>query len=235
MVALTFSLGQWQLSRASYKQALQAAIQASQVLPALGQEVLVSTREPATLLHRRVVLTGQWIAEETVFLDNRPMRGRPGFWVMTPLRLAGSTQSVLVQRGWIARDFADRSRLAPVQTPVGVIEIQGRMALAPAKLYEFKGGDEHQIRQNLDIPAYRTETGLPLLDALVIQTGAVSEGLLRDWDLANTGVDKHHGYAFQWFGLCALLTGLYLWFQWLSPMRDKRKKRAAPAATTRSE
>jgi surfeit locus 1 family protein len=29
----------------------------------------------------------------------------------------------------------------------------------------------------------------------------------------NAGVDKHYGYAFQWFGIAALVAVLYLWFQ----------------------
>ena len=31
------------------------------------------------------------------------------------------------------------------------------------------------------------------------------------------GVEKHYGYAFQWFAMSALVLGLYLWFQWLRP------------------
>jgi surfeit locus 1 family protein len=48
---------------------------------------------------------------------------------------------------------------------------------------------------------------------------APSDGLLRNWPLIASGVDKHHGYAFQWFGLCALILILYVWFQIISPLR----------------
>jgi len=30
-----------------------------------------------------------------------------------------------------------------------------------------------------------------------------------------SGVERHHGYAFQWFGLAALIVFLYAWFQFL--------------------
>lgn len=142
--------------------------------------------------------------------------------MLTPLRLDGSDRVILVQRGWIPRDFADRSRLAPTLTPSGPVELTGRMALAPGKLYEFEGGEAGRIRQNLDIASFRLETGLNLLDALAIQTGAASEGLQRDWDAPDTGVDKHRGYAFQWYGLCALLAGLFVWFQWLAPALGRK-------------
>jgi surfeit locus 1 family protein len=177
----------------------------------------------AALSDRRVDITGLWLAAQTLYLDNRPMNGRPGFWVMTPLQLSGTDKVVLVQRGWIARDFVDRSRLAPVETSAQEVRLQGRMAPAPAKLYAFKGADTGLIRQNLDIGVLAAETGLPLLPVLVLQTGPASEGLQREWAAPNTGIDKHHGYAFQWFGLSALVLGLYVWFQWIIPLRRRSK------------
>lgn len=96
------------------------------------------------------------------------------------------------------------------------------MAPPPSKLYAFEGADQGRIRQNLDVAAFSAEIGVPLLPASLLQTGAASEGLLRDWSAPNTGVDKHYGYAFQWFGLCALVAGLYVWFQLILPRRGKR-------------
>ena len=227
-VALTFSLGQWQLRRAAQKEALQASLdQKSQVTPLGNAQLagLAALNPPglAALSDRRVDITGQWQAAQTVYLDNRPMNGRPGFWVMTPLQLSGTDKVVLVQRGWIARDFVDRSRLAPVETSAQEVRLQGRMAPAPAKLYAFKGADSGLIRQNLDIGVLASETGLPLLPVLVLQTGPASEGLQREWAAPNTGIDKHLGYAFQWFGLSALVLGLYVWFQWIVPLRRRSK------------
>lgn len=225
MVALTFSLGRWQMARADYKQALAGSVAARLQEPALDGRALLKSEDLAQDLHRRVQLRGQWLGDHSIYLDNRPMAGKPGFWVFTPFQLEGSSRVLLVQRGWIPRDFADRSRLAPVQTPSGPVELSGRMALSPGKLYEFKGEEKSRIRQNLDIAAFRAETGLDLLNALVIQTGNASEGLQRHWDAPDIGVDKHHGYAFQWFGLSALLIGLYGWFQVVSPLLKRKNDR----------
>jgi surfeit locus 1 family protein len=41
--------------------------------------------------------------------------------------------------------------------------------------------------------------------------------LLREWPQAATGVEKHYGYAFQWFGLALLIALLYVWFQIVRP------------------
>jgi len=224
VAAATFSLGQWQLRRAAQKEALQAAIEAQKSLPALDASGLSATENIANQMHRRVRARGVWQAGHTVYLDNRPMRGRIGFWVMTPLALQGSQQVILVQRGWVPRDFIERARLPEVATPPGVVTVEGRLAPPPGRLYEFKGGDTGAIRQNLDLAAFGRETGLALLQgASLLQTGVPSEGLTRDWPAPNLGVDTHYGYAFQWFGLCALVVGLYGWFQFFLPLRARAR------------
>ncbi len=214
-VVLTASLGRWQLSRAAEKEALQAAIDAQGRLPMLDAQALLNAADPQALLHRGVRLRGLWIAERTVFLDNRQMRGQPGFYVLTPLALENSQTVVLVQRGWVQRNFVDRAALPTIPTPAGIVEVQGLVVPAPSRLYEFAGEDKGTIRQNLDLGAFAQETGLPLWQQSVQQTGDDGAGLLREWPVPKTGVEKHYGYAFQWFGLCALLTGLYVWFQFV--------------------
>ncbi len=218
-VAVALALGAWQLGRAAQKIALQAALDERLALPAIDGAALLAAARPAELIHRPVVLRGQWIERHTVFLDNRQMRGKPGFYVVTPLKLEGAEAAVLVERGWVARNFVQREALPAIDTPPGRVEVRGRMAPPPGKLYEFDGASGGQIRQNLDLPQYRAETGLPLLDVAVKQTGEPSEGLLRDWPQVASGVEKHYGYAFQWWALGALIAILYVWFQFIAPRR----------------
>ncbi len=217
----TFSLGEWQLRRAHQKETLQAAVEARKVLTALDNRALEATKSVADQMHRTVTIQGHWQVRHTVYLDNRPMSGKTGFWVHTPLTLQDTGQVILVRRGWVPRNFNNRALLPDVQTPTGVVTVTGRIAPPPSKLYEFKGVDDGRLRQNIDLEAFRLETGLPLLDVTVLQTGGPSEGLLRDWAAPNLGVDKHYGYAFQWFGLFALVVGLYGWFQIVVAVRKK--------------
>lgn len=212
-MAATFSLGRWQLSRAAQKNALHAAIEAQNQLPPVGLADLLGHVRPDALLHRQVRLQGHWVPERTVFLDNRQMHDQAGFYVLTPLKLAHSTAVILVQRGWVARNFLDRTVLPKIDSPVDEVVVQGRMAPPPSKLYAFQAVEQGAIRQNLDLAAFSSETGLALQPVSVLQTGTLGDGLLRDWPPANTGVEKHYGYAFQWFGLCALIAILYVWFQ----------------------
>lgn len=212
-VVATLALGRWQLSRAAQKEALQARIDARAELPKLDGVALALLAEPSSELYRGVALRGRWITAHTVFLDNRPMKDRVGLYVVTPMQLEDSSGVILVQRGWVARNFVDRTSMPPIETPAGVVEVQGRIAPPPAKLYELGGAETGRIRQNLDLARFRVESGLPLLPVSVQQMGPASEGLLREWPQAGTGVDKHYGYAFQWFGLSALIAILYVWFQ----------------------
>jgi surfeit locus 1 family protein len=215
--ALTARLGLWQLDRAAQKLALQSAIDAQADRPAITNADLAADQ-----LHRRVVLRGHWIAERTVWLDNRPMDGRTGFFVVTPLRLAGRADAVLVQRGWAPRNQLDRQQLPPLATPAGEVVVEGRLAASPSRLYELGEGSTGVIRQNLDPAAFAVESGLKLLPLTVIQTAAADDGLSRHWPAPDLGLQKHYGYAFQWFALCALILVLYVWFQLLRPRFRKQ-------------
>jgi surfeit locus 1 family protein len=212
-VSATLALGRWQLSRAAYKEALQASIGAKATLPQLDGRILATRSDPTSELHRRVTLRGRWLAQRTLFLDNRPMNDKAGFYVVTPMALEDSAAVVLVQRGWVARNFVDRTSIPKIETPTGVVEIVGRIAPPPAKLYQLGGPETGLIRQNLDLAQFSSELGLPLLTVSVQQTGVATDGLLREWPPAGTGVDRNYGYAFQWFGLSGLIAMLYVWFQ----------------------
>jgi surfeit locus 1 family protein len=218
-IATTLALGAWQLGRAHERLAVQASSDLRKALPPLGNVALLGAARLPDLMYRAVIVRGTWLAQHTVYLDNRQMHGKPGFYVVTPLQLEGSGRAVPVERGWVQRNFIDREELPPIETPPGVIELHGRIAPPPAKLYEFAGAPSGRIRQNLDLAQWRAETGLALLDVAVQQIGEPSEGLLRDWPGAASGAEKNYGYAFQWFALSGLIAILYVWLQFIVPRR----------------
>ncbi len=211
-VTVTTALGLWQLDRGAQKTRMQDAIEARQNLPAVDGRSL-RAQGVESLLHRRVELRGTWIAGSTVFLDNRQMNGRPGFYVVTAMQVDGLPEAVLVQRGWVPRNFVDRGALPSVETPGGAVFVEGRLTSGPSRLYELAPTTGGLIRQNLDVSAFATEIRRPLLALAVLETSARSDGLLRQWPVIGTGVEKHHGYAAQWFGLSGLIAILYVWFQ----------------------
>lgn len=224
-VALSAGLGSWQLKRAAQKIAVQSALESRALLPVLSAADLALDADAAALQHHRPArLRGRWVAERTVFLENRQMNARVGFYVVTPLQLEGRPEAVLVQRGWVVRNLNDRSLLPPIATPAGPVEVEGLIAPPPARLYEFSTVAAGVIRQNLDPAAFALETGLRLAPLSLQQhdaAGTAGDGLLRQWPRPAADVQKHYGYAFQWFALSALMAGLYVWFQLLRPRRKR--------------
>jgi surfeit locus 1 family protein len=224
LVLTALGLGRWQLSRAQQKISMQAEVERQAALPALSNQLLLQATHPETSIYQRARLRGAWVQGQTVLLDNRPMDGRVGFYVVTPFMLEGSQTAIMVQRGWVARNFVDRAAVPSVPTPEGVLDIEGRITPPPAALYELGAQPGGTIRQNIDLKQFAQQAQLALLTSVSLQqSGPPDAGLLRNWPAVNLGVDKHYGYAFQWFALAALVAGLYAWFQIVRPRISRHK------------
>ena len=225
VVALTASLGAWQLRRADEKAALQALRDAADREAPV--HVPVQPLDAAGLEGRRVVVTGRFVAERTVFVDNRTHQGVAGFHVLTPVRIAGSALSVLVLRGWVAQDPRDRAHVPEVRTPGGDVHIEGyaQSRLAPslelARVAPPAPGE--RIWQNVALDAYARWSGLALQPLIVRQARepAFDDGLVRDWPVAGGDVARHRGYAIQWFSMAALAAGLWVYFGFFSRRDDR--------------
>lgn len=231
LAGVTARLGWWQLDRAAQKKALQAELVVQgEAAPLPARELPADAAAAERLRHRRIQLHGLWLPGHTVYLDNRQMNGRPGFFVLTPLRLPAG-DAVLVQRGWVPRHFTERTSIAPFTTPEGEVSFTGRIAPWPSRLAALGAEAPGPIRQNLDIAAFAAETRLALRPLVITQLptpGGSPDGLTRDWPLPAVDVHKHHGYAAQWFGLSALTAGLYVWFQLIQPWRRRRAAAGSP-------
>lgn len=202
VVAMGTALGQWQTGRANMKLAMQhdmdvRSSQAPVVLDASMDDI-------AAMQFRPAIAAGRFVPEWTIYLENRPHQGRAGFYVVTPLQLDDHAGAVLVLRGWIPRDVADRTRIASYTTPAGPLRIDGLVRVDAGKVLQLGTAGmpaPGAIMQNLDIGLVQAASGLPLLPYVLAQTGGDDDGLVRDWPLPATGVDKHRGYAVQWYGL----------------------------------
>ena len=112
--ALTVSLGMWQTRRAAEKESLQAALDAHSAEPRLALSAVPVAPEATTA--RRVAARGQYVARYAILLDNKVHRGRVGYQVVAPLRIAGGDMHVLVNRGWVPAGRT-RDELPKVVTP----------------------------------------------------------------------------------------------------------------------
>jgi surfeit locus 1 family protein len=223
-VFATARLGLWQLDRASHQTTLaheqaQRSEQPMLTTPQLAR----SAAEASMQWHRRVALSGRWLHRQTLFLDNRPLDGRAGLVVLTPLLIAPG-DAVLVQRGWVQRDPLDRARLPQLPRSDDEVALIATIAPVPSRRLELQGADDGPIRQNLDLAALAREIGVEFrpLSLLETQAPVPDDGLVRRWSVPAQAVWKHHGYAFQWFALSALIAGLTVWFRIVRPLRARR-------------
>lgn len=213
-VALTLALGSWQLRRAAEKIALDEQWNAAASAPVLNLVHDADFAAAAATLPRHVRVRGTFELAATVWLDNRPLEGRAGFLVITPMRVQGLTRWVLINRGWAPRDPAERTRLPAIGRPDGVIEIEGIAVPNVPRVFQLGAPGAGAIRQNLDVGAMRVEMHAPLADFVVRQTSSIDDSLDRRWIAPSTGVDRHRAYAFQWFSLAALLGLVVLGLGW---------------------
>ena len=206
--ALLLSLGRWQLNRAAEKEARQALYDAR-----LGETPVVLTgavADPQPLLYRRVRAAGEWIAARQIFIDNQIREGRAGFNVVTPLRLEGREDAVLVNRGWIARNAAEYPRAPAVPVPPGRVEVTGLATRPPARYRELSADTvAGNVWQNLSIEKYAAASGLKLLPVVVL-ADAPGAGLAAVREKPDAGVAKHYEYALTWFALAATVLALWL-------------------------
>jgi surfeit locus 1 family protein len=206
-IALTVSLGNWQARRAEEKLELSRKIEQSTRAPVLS---VPSTRVASAEFERRhVSARGRFVARATFFLDNKVLRGVAGYHLLTPLALEGGELHVLVNRGWIAS--GERSRLPSVPTPEGLQTIEG-VAVVPSRRYlelapEAPSGP---LRQNLVLEREEKRLGLELQPFVIEQTNDAQDGLARGWDPPDAGIDRHRGYALQWYSLAVLAAILYV-------------------------
>jgi cytochrome oxidase assembly protein ShyY1 len=205
LVAVGILLGNWQVRRAAEKTALQARLTQRSTQPPLvldGKPV-----DPAAVEYRRVIVTGEFVPNWPLFLDNRPLEGRTGFIVLMPFRIAGGDDVVLVARGWVPRDPAVHDRVPQVPTPAGRTTIEGLAILHPARVMELGKAPPPRpgaIVQNVDPAGFAQASGLRTLPVLVEQTNPDGTGLTRKWPAPAVDVDRNKGYAFQWYALAAM-------------------------------
>ena len=181
--AAGIALGHWQSGRADEKRAAGAV--------------------------QRVELRGEFMPKHTVLLDNKLRRGRPGYEVVQPFRIAGDG-IVLVNRGWVAAG-ASRERLPEVRTPAGEIQLEGVRRERFARAYEPAGaGPAGTVWPNVTRERFSAWSGLALESWVVEQRSALDDGLHRAWPAPDSGAEKSEAYALQWYSLAALSVILLL-------------------------
>ncbi len=223
-IAGTTSLGFWQLRRAAGKEVLLAQSERLATAVPVAPDA-AAWRAPEALVGQRVRLTGRWLADRVVFLDNRPDQGRSGFYVLMTLR-TDTGADVVVNRGWTPRDGQDRARAVSFRTDPGTVSLTGVVAKDEPRWLELGPEPDRRIGavwQNFDFDAFARASGLAPVRVVVRADplsagGPEPDGLERHWPERSGSlegqIDRHRGYAVQWFALAvtlAVLAAIQAW------------------------
>ncbi len=205
VTALFVGLGMWQLDRADQKRATFAEFQDR----GNASEVDLNLRrvdDGVAVAGYRATAAGRYRGV-TILLDNQVHRGRVGYLVYTAFELNGRNESVLVNRGWISAG-PDRNRAPEVATPTASHHFEGRLSPPPQGGLRLKGsdliepfGDGMWRVQAIDFADLTTIVARELLPITVLLDDDAPYGFARVWTPPGSGVDRHLGYAFQWFAL----------------------------------
>lgn len=208
---IMFSLGQWQISRAQYKDNLQQKIAERQHKAPIGYNELPYEETDRVFLP--VAFRGIYDSSHTIFFDNRIVDGVVGYDVFSPLRLENQAV-VLVNRGFIEQGKS-RMELPSVNTPPDIVNIRGLMEKPPAKGLVLSE-DLHQgkqwpaVLQYIDIAEIEAKLGYQLMDMIVRLDENEAGALKYHQPVINLDSAKNNGYAFQWFAMMSALLSLYL-------------------------
>ena len=211
--ALFVAAGTWQLGRMQEKRALLASFAARASLP--PQTGPLSDARAAEQRFARLRVRGRYDSAHQVLLENIVHDGRPGYYVLTPLRTAGA--AVLVNRGWLPAN-PDRSAALPaLRVAETTREVSGRIEPLPvpglrlASPLPAAGGAWPRRLLFPTAAQLGAEIGYPVHDYQLLLDPAAPDGFLRDWRPATgLGPETHLGYAVQWFGFAVAATIIYL-------------------------
>ncbi len=209
--ALLLGLGFWQLRRLEWKEALIARIETrARTEPA----ALPKRSEWAGLRdedydYRHVTAEGLFdLAKSALVFSQAPAGAsgqEPGFFVLTPLRLA-QDGVLLVNRGFVAQSKAASG--AWRKEPVGRVTITGWLR-PPQKRNAFTPADDPDKGLWYTADPVKIAGALGLADAapfmLRQESIAEGDGLFRDAPDVADIANNHLSYAVTWFGLAAAL------------------------------
>ncbi len=201
------ALAQWQWNRRLEAVAeIRVVAENWDAAPAALDEVVAegTTLDP-DLEWTPILATGEYLVDDQLLVRNRPLSGRPGFEVLTPL-LLDDGRVVVVNRGWLPTGSAQDAPDVVPAAPAGRVEVLMRLKPGEPTL-PGRGAPDGQIA-TIHLPdiAERIDDGAVVTGAYGLmdrEDPAVSERpVAATRPVADEG--PHLSYTFQWY-LFALL------------------------------
>jgi surfeit locus 1 family protein len=217
-----FSLGQWQLSRAQWKEDRLDEVAA--ILKEKKPQPLAQLSKENESALAWTAGRGHFLSAPALLLDNQRRGDKVGVHVYRVFQ-PDQGQAILVNLGWLQVP-GDR-RMPVLEKISGSYQLNGLLvpppspglAIGPAYV---KTSEHYWLLTRMPLSELGTDLKMPLATRVLRLNPALAMGYARDLDiLPNTlPPEKHKGYAVQWFGLslATLITSLVL------SLRKKKEK-----------
>jgi len=204
-LALLISLGFWQLDRADEKRAIEDQIASAN---SGDVEIVVSTEFLKEKEYYHVRLQGSYIDDKQFIYDNQIVDQISGYYVLTPLVLKGDSKAVLINRGFIPWN-GRRDKLADIDIADKLTEVKVQIS-KPVKRMELEAseltGDFPVLIQALDLDEMSTIASLDFASVIGLLSPESDNGFVRQWEPYTGSIERHIGYAIQWFLMALVLT-----------------------------
>jgi surfeit locus 1 family protein len=217
------ALGFWQLSRLEQRRLVNAEIRARLDEPPLDLNETPLPSDLEGLEYRPAAARGTFDFENEIVWRNQEHAGAPGVHVITPLRLTGVDEAVLVDRGWIPYTEAEPAARRAYQSPEGELSMSGLLRLPARRTADFLPADPTLSPALprldswfwLDIGQIQAQVPYALLPVIVAQTpGSEAPQLPIPSAELDLSEGPHLVYAVQWFAFAAIaLVGPLLYWR----------------------
>jgi surfeit locus 1 family protein len=207
LFALLIGLGVWQLERLQWKLALIAQVDRNLHAAPLSLDDGIIPRAEYT----RVALTGRFDNSKEAFIFGTDASGAPGYRVVVPFT-ARDGRTFLVDRGIVPKERVDPTtrRAGQIEGMTHVIGVW-RTPDAPG-LFTPMPDKAHRIWYAHDLSAIAKADRVTLAAPVVIEADATPNpgGWPKGGQTVVTFRNEHLQYAITWFGLAAVLFGVYI-------------------------
>ena len=205
-MAFLASLGFWQLDRADQKRTIEASIQKANTGVV---ELIVNQNELLNKEYYEVRLQGSYVSDKQFIYDNQIVDQASGYYVLTPFVLTGQSNAIMINRGFIPWN-GRRDQLADIAVDSASREIKIQVS-KPIKRIELKASDISNqfpvLIQAIDFDVIEEISSTSFVRVIGLLDSSSADGFVRKWEPYTGSIEKHIGYAIQWF-LMALFLGI---------------------------
>ena len=203
-LVLLISLGFWQLDRADEKRAIEDQIASAN---SGDVELVTSVEFLKDKEYYHVRLQGSYVGDKQFIYDNQIVDQISGYYVLTPFILKDTSKAVLINRGFIPWG-GRRDKLANVDIGEKTTEVKVQISI-PVKRMELKvsetTGDFPVLIQALDLGEMSTIASLDFASVVGLLNPESENGFVRKWEPYTGSIERHIGYAIQWFLMALVL------------------------------